>query len=196
MNNNKVKTSYKPGFTKNVMLKQVRDDNQWGFTLIELLVVVLIIAILAAVAVPQYRLAVQKSQFANFQAVATSIAKSVHVYYLANGTWPASFSELEVEPSLNPTTNNCVKNDEMYCCLKLPQPGIDSGSIYCGRTDYTLVFQYRYVRGTGERTTQYLCYEKQGGTICKTLPQARGYNSSNDIAIPNGRRTLQSYYIY
>ena len=71
--------------------------NRSAFTLIELLVVVLIIGILAAVAVPQYQKAVAKSQLAQLKLLSHNISKGAEIYYLANGIYPSSVEELEIE---------------------------------------------------------------------------------------------------
>jgi len=68
-----------------------------AFTLIELLVVVLIIGILAAVALPQYQKAVEKSKAAQAMAMLKTVYNAAEVYYLANGTHAQSFDELAVD---------------------------------------------------------------------------------------------------
>lgn len=67
-----------------------------GFTLIELLVVVLIIGILSAVALPQYRVAVAKARYTEAITWASAIYKAQQVYYMANGTRTLDANDLDV----------------------------------------------------------------------------------------------------
>ena len=71
--------------------------NKQGFTLIELLVVVLIIGILAAVAVPQYQKAVDKSRLMQLITAVKSVKQAEETYYLANGEYTADWDALMLD---------------------------------------------------------------------------------------------------
>jgi len=71
----------------------VSGSNQKGFTLIELLVVVLIIGILAAVALPQYQVAVEKARLARMMPAVKAIKDGAEVYRMANGAYPPNTDE-------------------------------------------------------------------------------------------------------
>lgn len=101
--------------------------NNKGFTLIELLVVVLIIAILAAIALPQYQKAVRKSLYAGMLPILKGAVRSQEAYYLTNGTYATQWDQLDVQIPTGgscgltngPTNGVCrlVINDKVCLCL-------------------------------------------------------------------------------
>ena len=72
-----------------------------GFTLMELLAVVLIIGVLASIASPLYRNAVDKSRWARLISPARSIANAEEAIVLSNGSYTANKDDLAVSLPTN-----------------------------------------------------------------------------------------------
>ena len=79
-------------------MKNANISRLGGFTLIELLVVVLIIGILAAMALPQYFKAVERSRMAEAVTLMDSIAKAQRRKFMQTNRYAVHFQGLDVAP--------------------------------------------------------------------------------------------------
>ncbi len=73
-------------------------NNTKGFTLIELLVVVLIIGILAAMAMPQYFKAVERSRMSEAVTLLANVAQAQQRKYLQINKYATAYTGLDVAP--------------------------------------------------------------------------------------------------
>ena len=174
-------------------------QNKQAFTLIELLVVVLIIGILAAVALPQYTLAVNKARFANLRSMTQPYIKAAEAYRLANGRWPSSFDELSVatpegmtlKTVTSPTQGQCAYNNDIYCCI-FKGDATWSSSVNCGKKDYSFV--YGYVDSSDIHSRCYAAKDNtQANKLCKSISGETYYNTAN-IRTPDGQKGSFRYY--
>ena len=154
-----------------------------GFTLIELLVVVLIIGILAAIALPQYKYAVAKAKFQQLLIVSKAIKDAQTRYMIVHGERSLDLSALDVEieggtykPGAysNANMKDTIITDWGDCSIAYDTERVILGcSLIKPRISY-----YLFLGSTGKRC----CASVESGEIGKKLcqsefPQSTGISS-------------------
>lgn len=152
--------------------------NKKGFTLLELLVVVLIIGILAAAAMPQYRRAVAKAKLTEPLTVMKSIEQAaIRTLYANDFGEEITFDDLDLE--FDTTDANTYETDNFEYFLVGSVSNSSALSLWAqSKNDtYDLVIQIKYVGNPPTVKTLHGCYTLQtdiGHHICTSL-QSQGW---------------------
>ena len=150
-------------------------NNTKGFTLIELLVVVLIIGILAAMAMPQYFKAVERSRMTEADQLLSSIAQAQQRKYLQINKYATDFSVLDVAPkgasgSTYYTKGNPTSGGGNGFKVELSGTDYDDGSATATRVaadnDGALQYKYSLSRKYASDKTTCTAGDANGATLC------------------------------
>ena len=159
-----------------------------AFTLIELLVVVLIIGILAAVALPQYQVAVMKSRFATLMPLVRSIKDAQEVYYLTNNKYATHFDELDIEVPGNGVEQADETEGGVYVEIGnnsriYLQDDMVNGTLLSGTGEPMLLYQIYYGHAPSSANKQVCHARKAFGSapvqVCKSYGAGLRYNNNS-----------------
>ncbi|MBR2082344.1 MAG: prepilin-type N-terminal cleavage/methylation domain-containing protein [Elusimicrobiaceae bacterium] len=167
--------------------------NKQAFTLIELLVVILIIGILAAVALPQYRLAVEKSRASEALTQVRAVAEAEKIYYLANGEYTNKLADLDIEITGRPDDATYIAHQPFWYI-----------SLFSAKNAPYLVYAARYGEGVSNANGRwYIEYnlltnnltcgaykeDTRANRVCKAYGDLQG-----DCPWSNGKENCYSMY--
>ena len=148
-------------------------NNKKGFTLIELLVVVLIIGILAAMAMPQYFKAVERSRMTEADQLLSSIAQAQQRKYLQINKYTTEYKSLDVAPKGASGSTYYTKGDASKVgngfAVTLSGTDYDTGAATATRvpnTGGTLQYSYNLSRKYVSNKTTCTGTDNGGKELC------------------------------
>lgn len=144
-----------------------------GFTLIELLVVVLIIGILSAVALPQYKKAVNKSKFNSMLPMLADIKRAEELYYMANGTYAKTWEELGYDV---PSDFTFLNSSIIINYKKNQRFTLYEHYVGCGLYNPNTLFIWWYDHKGGSDAGHLHCYHydtKESEELCRSVSSGK-----------------------
>ena len=139
-----------------------------AFTLIELLVVVLIIGILAAIALPQYERAVEKSRLAEAKIILRHIADAQRAYYMTNGKYSENLDELGVDiPGKDVPSQEGRKDTNSFRYAAYRMGNVENTIAFASRLPYNTDYELYIKADDGKIVCAQLSDTAAHAGICK-----------------------------
>jgi prepilin-type N-terminal cleavage/methylation domain-containing protein len=152
--------------------------NKKAFTLIELLVVVLIIGILAAIALPQYRVAVAKTKFMQVLTFTRILNKAQQLYFASHGKYASTFEELDVDLPAGGVLNNNGRQVNYHGKFSCTIDNATYSELYCILSGLDMAYLMYFHNNIGRCRVNNPQTNTLGHKICASLGHKEPVNIS------------------